>query len=242
MRSIKVHTTNSTNVFLSAYYREQKACGNVYVVAEKQTSGKGQMGTVWHAEAGKNLTFSVLIKDVDILLAEQFKLSALVALSVIEVLEAIKIPKVEIKWPNDILADKCKVSGILIENVVVGAKINASIIGIGLNVNQLLFDSLPKVTSLSAVTGKKYDLEELAEKLANTIETNIYEKQKQPIEAVLAVYYQKLLGYKKVATYQLPSGENVVGVITKVTPSGFLNLALETQEKQFAIKEIKQLY
>lgn len=242
MRSIKVHTTNSTNLFLRGYYRNHKACDNVYVLAEKQTAGKGQMGTVWHAEEGKNLTFSVLIKDIDILLEEQFKLSALVALSVIEVLEAIEIPKLQIKWPNDILADKHKISGILIENVAVGAKINASIIGIGLNVNQLLFANLPKVTSLGAITGKQYDLEVLAEKLANTIETNVYKKQKQPLGTVLDAYYQKLLGYKKVATYKLPSGESLVGIITKVTPSGFLNLALETQEKQFAIKEIKQLY
>ena len=64
-----------------------------------------------------------------------------------------------VKWPNDILSANKKIGGILIENTVKGKKINNSIIGIGLNVNQEKFpDSLKNVTSLKKITNKEFDL------------------------------------------------------------------------------------
>ena len=88
------------------------------VVAENQTNGRGQRGANWEVENGKNLTFSVLIKDVLLKVEEVFNLNVIVAVSLFQTLDQLKILNLAIKWPNDILADNRKIGGILIENIL----------------------------------------------------------------------------------------------------------------------------
>ena len=119
-----------------------------------QTAGRGQRGNSWKSEPGKNLTFSIVLKftdnsDMMIKAIDQFVLSQITALSVVELLSRHDI-QAQIKWPNDIYVDGKKISGILIENSLRGEWISHSIIGIGLNVNQRNFDvSLPNPTSIA---------------------------------------------------------------------------------------------
>ena len=124
------------------------------VSALTQTAGRGQRGNSWKSEPGKNLTFSIVLKftdnsDMMIKAIDQFVLSQITALSVVELLSRHDI-QAQIKWPNDIYVDGKKISGILIENSLRGGWISQSIIGIGLNVNQRNFDvSLPNPTSIA---------------------------------------------------------------------------------------------
>ena len=74
------------------------------IVAKNQTKGKGQMGATWDSESGKNLIMSVLVKDVLSSHDAIFSLNASVAIAVVKVLQDLEIPKVSIKWPNDILS------------------------------------------------------------------------------------------------------------------------------------------
>ena len=125
-----------------------------------QTAGRGQKGNRWESRAGENLTFSILLKPACIAVSEQFILSQIVALGLLDYLAGEDVTAT-IKWPNDIYVGDRKICGTLIENTLADGKIAASIAGIGLNMNQREFDpSLPNPTSLTLQTGKSYDVKE----------------------------------------------------------------------------------
>ena len=80
-----------------------------------QTAGRGQKGNRWESKAGENLTFSVLLKPAGLPVREQFILSQVTALSLVDYLRSKGI-EAGIKWPNDIYAGDRKICGTLIEN------------------------------------------------------------------------------------------------------------------------------
>ncbi len=123
---------------------------NLSVVAVRwQTSGRGQGTHTWESAQGENLTFSVVLKDLDILPKELAAISQITALSIVDFLSLYGIDA-RIKLPNDIYVGARKISGILIENSICAGKLRWSIIGIGINVNQTVFPtSLPNPTSMS---------------------------------------------------------------------------------------------
>lgn len=123
-----------------------------------QTAGRGQKGNRWESRPGENLTFSLLVKPRRLAVQEQFILSQVVALGLLDYLAAEGV-EARIKWPNDIYAGDRKICGTLIENTLEGAFIAASVAGIGLNLNQKQFDpAIPNPTSLSLETGRYYDV------------------------------------------------------------------------------------
>ena len=129
------------------------------VSANQQLNGRGQMGTQWESEAGKNLTFSVLKYFKNYQIQEQFLLNIITSLAVYNTLKNLFIPNLRVKWPNDILSGNFKICGILIENNLKNNIIQSSIIGFGLNVNQLEFGNLKKASSLKKIKGKTFNLD-----------------------------------------------------------------------------------
>lgn len=123
---------------------------NLSVVAVRcQTAGRGQGTNIWESAPGENLTFTVVLKDLDILPKEQSAISQITALAIVELLERQGI-EAQIKLPNDIYVGTKKICGILIENSLCSNRIQWSIIGIGINVNQTIFPtSLPNPTSVA---------------------------------------------------------------------------------------------
>ena len=123
---------------------------NLSVVAVRcQTAGRGQGTNSWLTAPGENLTFSIVLKDFDILPKELVAISQITALSIVDFLSLYGIDA-RIKLPNDIYVGARKISGILIENSICAGKLRWSIIGIGINVNQTVFPtSLPNPTSIS---------------------------------------------------------------------------------------------
>ena len=125
-----------------------------------QTAGRGQKGNRWESRPGENLTFSILLKPTSLSASEQFILSQVVALGLIDYLQEQGV-SATIKWPNDIYAGDRKICGTLIENTLSEGHLAASVAGIGLNINQREFDpALPNPTSLSLQTGRTYDVRE----------------------------------------------------------------------------------
>ena len=129
MQIIKLNAIDSTNNYLKQLLIDTALEDFCVVTTNHQTKGRGQMGAEWVSEKDKNLTFSVLKKVPSVNLSRQFLLSILVSLSIVKTLEQYKLPKLAIKWPNDILSDHHKVSGILIENLIKSNKIDCSEIG-----------------------------------------------------------------------------------------------------------------
>ena len=163
IKVIHIDETDSTNRWLKDYALTHSV-GEYVVVADYQTAGRGCGTNSWESERGRNLTFSMLVHPVDIPANEQFHITEVVSVALCETLEHYLSDRVEIKWPNDIYVGDRKICGILIENRLQGNVMKDSIIGIGLNVNQIVFRSdAPNPVSLCQLTGKETDLDELLE-------------------------------------------------------------------------------
>lgn len=160
----KIHSfesLGSTNLKLKELAKEGTLPELTVVVARDQTAGRGQIGNFWESEAGKNLTFSILLQPDFLKVQQQFCITQLVTLALMDVLKPL-YQNVSIKWPNDIYADHQKLAGILIENNLKGNSISDSIIGIGLNLNQTIFNSdAPNPVSLCQLTGLNHPPEEV---------------------------------------------------------------------------------
>lgn len=176
---------DSTN---SEAARHLTALDNLSVVAARsQTSGRGQGDHTWTSRAGENLTFSIVLKPEGISSKESFIVSQITALSVVRFLDTFGI-EAKIKWPNDIYvlgkSDGKKICGILIENTFKGEDLISSIIGIGLNINQIEFPSdLPNPVSLRQMTGIEHDLEISLEKFLDIFTDLYYNRSRYQISS-----------------------------------------------------------
>ncbi|MDT0642461.1 biotin--[acetyl-CoA-carboxylase] ligase [Zunongwangia sp. F363] len=243
MRTIKVNAINSTNELARDFYTGKSLFEPVCLTAHTQTRGKGQRGAGWISNPGENLTFSLLYPETGIAADRQFLLSASVALAIMDVLEVCNIPKLKVKWPNDIMAANCKICGILIENILKKDAISASVIGIGLNVNQTLFPNLPQAGSLQQMTGKHYDTDILLEKLLKSLDARLRNLGSFSGLSLLQEYEARMFKKDVVSAFQLPDGSHLTGIIRGVTDEGLLKLEVEDGVfKTFDLKEIRLLF
>jgi len=242
MPLIKLDAIDSTNDFLKQLFKESALEDYAIVMANEQTKGKGQMGAKWISEPGKNLTMSILVKDIQLNNQNKYDFNITVALSVIKVLKNMQIPNVTIKWPNDIMADSKKVAGILIENILKPDGSFTSIVGIGLNLNQTIFENLPQATSLKCITGKTYE----PELLAQLIKDSLVENRKSinmNSDLLWNDYHENLYKKDYPSPFEDKNGSRFMGIIKKVTRDGKLGVILEDDSiLYFQVKEVKMLY
>ena len=158
MDIIWLPTIDSTNS--EALRRLPELPSGTVLAAHTQSAGRGQRGNSWFSEPGANLTFSVVLKfgAGELLAANAHRINYLASVAVVDFLEEEGVPA-KVKWPNDIYVGRRKICGILVENALGSEGVEASVIGIGLNLNQLDFPQLANATSLSLCTGRKYNLE-----------------------------------------------------------------------------------
>ncbi|WNM18716.1 biotin--[acetyl-CoA-carboxylase] ligase [Flavobacterium capsici] len=242
MLVIKLNAIDSTNDYLKQLNKEKTLSDYTVVTTFSQTKGKGQMGSNWISEPGKNLTFSVLVKDSVTLQSSIFDCNVAVAVSVLEVLQSLKIPNLNIKWPNDILAESKKIGGILIENSIKADGMIDTVIGIGLNINQEDFSGLPSASSLKNIVEKDFDLEFLLEKIVNQLKSNL---NKLPLrkEFFWEKYKSHLFKINQPMAFEDLNQNRFMGIITGVSSDGKLELVLEDDSCQtFGLKEIRMLY
>ncbi len=241
MKHIKLNATPSTNDFLKALLQTDFQENFTVVSAKHQTNGKGQLGTQWESESGKNLTMSVLYTFDNHSNQTVFDINKLVCVSVICVLKKLEINDLSIKWPNDILAGNKKIGGILIENTFKSNKI-VSVIGIGINVNQSNFHGLPNASSIFNAIQKNIDLDFLATEIVFELKKSLPFLNVNVIEN--KQLYLDLLYKKNVPMpFENSNGTRFVGIIKNVSENGFLEILTEHNEtKHFEVKQIKMLY
>ncbi|RDI13103.1 biotin--[acetyl-CoA-carboxylase] ligase [Flavobacterium sp. AG291] len=242
MNIIKLSAINSTNDYLKGLSSAQYLENFTIVSAEDQTAGRGQMGAQWNVEPGKNLTFSVLVKDLLLDVTEIFSLNAAVAVSVVGALENFSVPNLFIKWPNDILADNKKIGGILIENSIKSGGEIYSVIGIGLNVNQKEFGELTKASSLAVVMNKEFDKDAIMTAIVESLKRNVAILLNKNGSKIWKDYHAKL--YKKGLPMPFEkNGVRFMGIIQGVSQKGELKVQLEDDTvKAYGIKEVQLLY
>jgi BirA family biotin operon repressor/biotin-[acetyl-CoA-carboxylase] ligase len=163
--------TDSTNNHAMDSLRKGEALDNTVFFALKQTQGKGQRGKKWVSGSSENIILSLIWDAEGFNIHKPFELSAIVALACQSLLERYAIEGVSIKWPNDIYWNDRKAGGILIENIIRNDKWEKAIIGIGLNINQVVFPPMErKVVSLRQITGKEHDPVLLARELCKELD------------------------------------------------------------------------
>ncbi|MDC0571088.1 biotin--[acetyl-CoA-carboxylase] ligase [Flavobacteriaceae bacterium] len=239
MQIIKLNAIDSTNQYLHDLIGKISLEDFAVVTARYQTKGRGQRATTWQSEKDKNLIISVLKKEIDLNPQRQFLLNIVVSLALFKTLETLQIPKLSIKWPNDILSHDKKIAGILIELILKKNTIDKAIIGIGLNVNQTNFKELSSASSLQNITGIHYDLDELLHKLLENFKHYFSIKN----TAELWTTYENLLFRKdKPSTFVGLSGDLFSGIIKGVSQRGKLMVKTENSIEEFDLKSIKLLY
>ena len=226
---IHIEETDSTNHWLKEHGE-----GNMVVVADYQTAGRGCGSNSWESERGRNLTFSMLIHPENILAKEQFRITEVVSVAMCRMLQSYIYNKVEIKWPNDIYVGDKKICGILIENRLQGTEIKDSIIGIGLNVNQKEFKSdAPNPVSLYQLTGQETDLEEMLMAFLDCFDSELKSK------TTCFTYREMLFRRGKDSLYRSKT-TCFTARLTDVLPDGRLFLVdQEGRECTYAFKEIQ---
>lgn len=240
MKIIKLNAIDSTNTFLKNMVSKVVVDDFTVVVAKTQTKGRGQMNSEWVVEEGKNLTFSVFSGFVALKAEHHKYLNFCVSLSVFQALEALGLPNLSVKWPNDILSGNKKLGGILIENTLKGSNIVSSVIGIGINVNQNSFpENLPNASSIKKILGKEFDLDALLANILMNLKDyfNLLEKKEYDL---LEEAYLKVL-YKKNVPTMFKNSQNTLfmGKIIGVSKSGNLQIELENETiQEFGLKEV----
>jgi len=246
MSIIKLNAIDSTNTYLkqiSGISKGRSAKDYTTVTANFQTHGKGQMGENWSSEASKNLICSIFKDSSKVLIKNQFYISIVTSLAIMKTLQHFSVQKLNIKWPNDILSENKKICGILIENVIKNNKLQASIIGIGLNVNQTNFKDLPKASSLKIITGRVFNLDELLSHILKNLKYYFAYLEKGEFNNLKKEYESMLFKKDKPATFIDAYGEMFSGFIKGISSTGKLQVELEDVVlKEFDLKEVKLLY
>lgn len=217
--------------------------GNLAIYADSQTEGRGQRGNVWCSAPGRNLLFSLLWHPRELPARLQFSLSEAAALSVVGLLEGYGI-RAQVKWPNDIYVGDLKICGILIENAV-GRRLESSIIGIGLNLNQTEFPgTLPNPVSVAQLTGREVKPEEAACRLLHRLEELLPMAGTEAGRMELHGRYMDSLYRFDGAMYPYRdpvTGEVFEARLADVELTGHLLLRLKDGMRRFAFKEVEFL-
>ncbi|WP_264563692.1 biotin--[acetyl-CoA-carboxylase] ligase [Flavobacterium sp. N3904] len=242
MKLIKLDAIDSTNEFLKGLSSKQELQNYTVVTAENQLNGKGQMGSKWESEEGKNLIMSVLIKDFLTDNETFFNLNIVVSLAVIQVLENYAIPELSIKWPNDIMSANKKIGGILIENNIKGNGTITSIVGLGLNINQTQYDNLPRASSLAVICNSSFDKEEILFKIISKMEEFIPFYKENEV-SLWNEYKSNLFRVGIPTAFSDENNINFMGIIKGVTDAGKLQIQLEDDSIcEYNLKEVQMLY
>lgn len=234
------------------------------IITDNQTAGKGQAGNTWDANPNENITLSLILKPHFLDANEQFWLNMVVALGIFDfvsskikdnILDDLDNNSVKIKWSNDIFIDDKKVSGILIQNILSGKNIIYSIIGIGLNINQLHFN-IPTATSLLLATNASasasanasvdatantYNVCVCVEELLSCLEKRYFQLKENKKALIKFEYLQNMYRYQEKAMFEDVEG-TFEGEIIGVDEIGKLCIKKNNKLHYYHFKEVKFCY
>ena len=243
MKIIKLNATDSTNSYLINLGKNEVLEDQTIVLANKQINGRGQQGTIWKSIPQQSLTFSLFKRFEGLPTSKISSIAFAVSLGVQNALKNFLIPKVEIKWPNDIMSQSKKVAGILIENQVKQGNIVSSVIGIGINVNEEYFENLPQAISMKLSTGVKYNLDEVLYEVSEAVFSELNSIEISAFSELKSKYETNLFRKESISVFETPDNIRFNGKIKGVTNTG--ELIVENEDDvltTYQLKEIKLLF
>ncbi len=220
---------DSTNSYLLNLAKEGAPEGTV-VLSEFQTAGRGRKQRPWLATAGKNLLFSILIRpEVEIDLSQKITLATAIILAetIERYLEEKQLPKIDIqfKWPNDLMVNGLKLSGILAESILREKKILALVLGIGINLNEKR-DEMPEeiratATSLMELSGQPVERERFLCMFLEQFEKDYERFERTLYREVVDEWKQRCHQFGKKVLLSTPFGQEE-GIVRDIDSSGYL--------------------
>ncbi len=234
---IELSCVDSTNTYVAGLLSGDGLTDGAVVWAHEQFAGRGQQDHVWLSEPGKNLTFTVCLRPCFLAPERQFSLNQAVATGMADLVgsflsgvcgvaaEGSESPPfpVRIKWPNDIYAGTRKMGGILIEHRIMGATIDFTIAGIGLNINQVVFPpELPNPVSLAQLLGREVPVREVLDSALHFLDMRYRALRNDPV-FLQQEYDSTLLGFGEWRTF-VKEGEPFDGKIVGTDPYGRLRV------------------
>lgn len=222
---IVLDSTDSTNNYLKKLARSSAENGTV-VVAREQTSGKGRLGRVWCSEKDKNLTFSILLQP-DIKPDEVQAITPVAGLALCKAIREFFNLDCKIKWPNDIIIDNKKLSGILTEMSATTSGVDFIVIGIGINLDQEIFDDeiKHKATSVYLETNKKTDKNAFLASILKHIEDEFVSCNYRFTEGNIAEYKSLCATVGRQVSF-LSKNATLTGTAVDINPNGELVVQL----------------
>ena len=232
----------------TAVLNDKRAKKILLVTTDYQTHGHGQVNTVWESARGENLLFSFLFRPQHITAGEQFFLSEIACLAVAHTLDAYT-EGISVKWPNDVYHHDRKISGMLLRHTLSGAQISATLVGIGLNLNQKQFvGDAPNPVSLRQIIGRPVDREEVLNRFAHHFDRLLRAVTPPDPDERLAQrqrlhreYLRRLYHHDGAHDYvDTASGENFSAHIVDVAPTGQLTLrTTDGRLRHYHFKEVR---
>lgn len=231
----------STNSYAIDLLKENMLPEGTIVHTNYQAAGRGYSANKWESKDSKNLLISIVLYPSFIKPEDQFSISMTISLGICEFLEQ-HIPACTIKWPNDIYVSNDKIAGILIESTIAGDKLEYSIVGIGLNINQSVFSSqIPNPTSLRLITGEDYDTTICLKNLSAAIDRKYKQLIAGENDSIKKEYISRLFRHYEWAEYK-DENEQFQGRILSVNDEG--RLIIETnsgKKREYGFKEVEYI-
>jgi len=211
---VELSSVDSTNNYAMRQVQNGLAEHGAAYFAIEQTKGKGQRTKQWQSTRGENIILSIVVNTSSFAISQQFVLSIISALSVLDLFNKYTTKKALIKWPNDIYFDDRKAAGILIENLIQGSHWRFAVIGFGVNINQLVFDaSLKNPVSLKQITTEHYDVKFLAYELCSHLQRRLEQFESDKAQGMLAEYNNVL--YRKNTVTRFKVGARIFSAAVK---------------------------
>lgn len=228
-RTIKYFDTVPTTQTIAHEEAQNGADDGTLIIAEEQTAGKGRLARPWTSQANRGIWMSLIIRP-DLAPQHAPQLTLVAAVAIVRAIEEVAEIQPIIKWPNDILINGKKVTGILTELQADPDRVKAVILGMGINANQKQTDFPEELqtiaTSLRMEKGEKIDRAQLVASILRYLEqyTDLYvEKGFAPIK-ILWESYAAITGKRITATMVR---ETVEGIALGISHDGMLELQLD---------------
>lgn len=207
---------------------QQEVPNGTLVIADSQTGGRGRLARTWYSARGKGIWMSLIARP-HLSIEQAPQLTLVTAVAIIHTLKEVTGLEAQIKWPNDILLNGKKITGILTELQADPDRIQAVIIGIGMNVNQQETDFEDEITSIATSlrieSGKKWERAEIIGELMNQLEKYVHMYETHGFSPIKMLWesYSVTIGKKLTARMV---NETLRGEAIGISENGLLQLKL----------------